>query len=108
MAPGLASRIVRIRWLQTERYFKFHLIHLFRKTGLHATEQIRPGAIKRFAKPSEHFHTRVSGSCLNSLKLPAIYLRLVGKLFLRQTQRHPQPVDVSSKDLPSSDCHDDE
>jgi len=39
------------------------------------------------------------------LKLPTVNLRLIGKLFLRQTQRHPQPVDVSSKDLPSAQCH---
>jgi hypothetical protein len=40
------------------------------------------------------------------LKLPSIYPGLIGKLFLRQTQRHPQAVDVSPKDLSSALCHD--
>lgn len=60
-----------------------------RSTSLHASQQIGPGAVKRLAKSGEHFYAWVRCSCLNSLKLPSIYLRLVSKLFLRQSKRHP-------------------
>lgn len=43
------------------------------ETILHASQQIRLGAIQRFAKPGEHFHTWVGGSCLYALKLPQCF-----------------------------------
>jgi hypothetical protein len=51
-------------------------------------------------KTGQHLHPGIRGPSLDALKLPTVYLRLVGKFFLRQTLRHPQPVDVPSKDLP--------
>jgi hypothetical protein len=66
--------------------------------SLHATQQIWPGAVKRFAKPGEHLYTWVGRPRLNSLKLPRGYPRLIAKFFLRQSQRHENLSGLATPD----------